>query len=89
MREIEIPDCLTKQEARDLYVKKMQEHYKRVNDFYNPNRESYPDDYPLGLPVGMFCDGGAMDCTLEEALQIQNPRKIEKFILEDIHQLIR
>ncbi len=87
MGEIEIPDCLINKEARDWYVKRMEEHYKRVNDFYNPNRESYPDDYPLDLPIGKFCDGGARASTLQEALEIQNPKEIEKFTLEDIAQL--
>ena len=77
--EIEIPDCLTKPEAREWYVKRMKEHYRKVNEFY----ENYRDDY---APIGVFCDGGAMACALEEALHIEKPREIRKGKLEDIYQ---
>lgn len=80
-RKIEIPDCLIKQESRDWYVRRVQEHYKKVDRFYNERRDDY------ALPIGMFCDTGAQSCALQEALLIQSPREMKEGSLEDIVQL--
>ena len=76
MTEIIVPDCLTNQEAREWYVKRMDEYYKGVERFYNDRRDDY------ALPIGMFCDSGVMSSALEEALQIQKPRKMTNAKLE-------